>query len=224
MQKSMIRLLSIADMISLLNAIFGFLAIIMLFLDEVRFAFAFILLALMADGLDGAVARKLGHSKIGDYLESMADMTTTGISVSIFIYVTYQNIVSDYIYYHIAFIAVLILYLSTNIIRLASFTTMKEKNIFVGLPAPASAIVLLMLTFLNVGFVYILAGLVIISFLLISNIRFPKPSFKIDAMAAVLIILTLVLWENYYNIAPLLLLTSLVLYAVIGPVYLLKHK
>jgi phosphatidylserine synthase len=154
----------------------------------------------------------------------MADMTTTGISVSIFIYATYQNIVSSYIYYHIVFIAVLILYLSTNIIRLASFTTMKEKNIFIGLPAPASAIILLMLTFLNVGFVYILAGLVIISFLLISNIRFPKPGFKIDAMAAVLIILTLILWENYYNIAPLLLLTSLVLYAVIGPIYLLKHK
>ena len=74
----MIKLLSIADVVSLTNAILGFLAILMIFSNETRLAFSFILLALLADGLDGIVARKLGKSDIGEYLESMADMTSLG--------------------------------------------------------------------------------------------------------------------------------------------------
>ena len=221
----MIKLLSIADVISLLNAVFGFLAIIMLLAGEIRLAFTFVLLALMADGLDGIVARKTKkRSELGDYLESMADMATTGITVSVFIYVTYQDVVSCCIYKHIALIAILVLYLSTNIIRLASFPTLKEKNIFIGLPAPASAIIILMLIFLNIEFIYMFIGLGIISFLMVSNISFPKPGLKLDVLASVLIILTLILWQNEYNVAPWILLIALGLYTVIGPVYLKMKK
>ena len=45
LQKSMFRLLSIADLISITNAILGFLAIIMLFLNEIHYSFSFILLS-----------------------------------------------------------------------------------------------------------------------------------------------------------------------------------
>ena len=73
-------MVSLADIITLINAIFGFLAIIMLLKDEIRIAFSFILLALLADGLDGVIARKLNTGKIGDYLEAMADMTSMAIA------------------------------------------------------------------------------------------------------------------------------------------------
>ena len=60
MQKSMIRLLSVADAISITNAIFGVLAILFLFSGigtcdyfRIRASFTFIFLALLAD----AVAR-----------------------------------------------------------------------------------------------------------------------------------------------------------------------
>ncbi len=72
MQKSMIKLLSLADIVSLTNAGFGFLAIIMASLGEMWFSFSFILIALLADGLDGIVARKTGHSELGNHMEAMA--------------------------------------------------------------------------------------------------------------------------------------------------------
>ena len=76
----MFKLLSIADGISLLNASFGFLAILSLFSgifssDElrIRVSFSFIVLAIIADGLDGIVARKTTHGQLGEYMEAMGE-------------------------------------------------------------------------------------------------------------------------------------------------------
>jgi CDP-diacylglycerol--serine O-phosphatidyltransferase len=101
----MIKLVSIADLISLTNVIFGFIAIIFLISDlidneelRLRLSFSFILLALLADGLDGVVARKTRNSDIGEYLESIADMTSLIIAPSIFIYFVYHDFLSSNIY------------------------------------------------------------------------------------------------------------------------------
>ena len=85
----MINLLSFADVVSLTNSILGFLSIVMIFLGETYLAFSFILLAILADGLDGAVARKTKHSDLGEYMEAMADMISLGIAPSVFVYNNY---------------------------------------------------------------------------------------------------------------------------------------
>jgi len=131
----MIKLLSVADCISLINAIFGFLSITIAFIGEIRLAFTFILLAILADGLDGIVARRTNESKIGEYLESMADMTSLSIAPAFFIYTVYYEVVSCCFYKHFILLLVLTVFLSLNIIRLASFHIMKDKKIFIGLPA-----------------------------------------------------------------------------------------
>ena len=76
MQHPMIKLIVPADIISMLNALFGFMAILILSINPTyayRLSFTFILLALIADGLDGIVARKPRKGEMGPYLESMAD-------------------------------------------------------------------------------------------------------------------------------------------------------
>jgi len=237
LQKSMIKLLSLADFVSLTNAGFGFLAIIMASLGEMWFSFSFILVASLADGLDGIIARKSGHSEIGDYMEAMADMISLGIAPSIFIYTVYYDAVSRCIYCHSYLLITLIVFLSLSIIRLASFHLMKDKKSFVGLPASISAIILIVLAFFEIEFFYLLPVIIIVSLAMISNVRFPKPGIKIDALAAVLIILTLIfgkeyygmplyliLAENYYGITPLILITMLIIYTIFGPLYLLKNK
>ena len=99
MQKSILNLVSFADLISITNAICGLLAIFVLFTDfavsdlRLRVAFSFILLALLADGLDGIVARKTSQSDLGEYFESMADMTSLAIAPAIFIYVIYLSLI-----------------------------------------------------------------------------------------------------------------------------------
>ena len=222
----MIKLVSVADLISLTNVIFGFTAIIFLISDlidneelRLRLSFSFILLALLADGLDGVVARKTRNSDIGEYLESIADMTSLIIAPSIFIYFVYHDFLSSNIYNFIYLMITLVLFLSLGAIRLASFHKMKSKKFFLGLPASVSTIFLLVFSYFEINFILILALIVILSLSMISNIRFPKPGIKINAIAAFLIILTIIIGKEFYGFVPILLVIAIFLYSVVGPIY-----
>jgi len=220
----MIKLLSIADVVSLTNAILGFLAILMIFSNETRLAFSFILLALLADGLDGIVARKTRKGELGEYMEAMADMISLGIAPAFFVYNTYYDVVSDHLYYHSLLVVVLIIFLSLGIIRLASFHIIKEEKFFVGLPASASTIFILVLSFLQTELIYILPFIFLISIVMVSPLRFPKIGLKIKAFAAVLILVTLIFGSIYHSFAPLMLFSALAVYAVLGPIYVRKKS
>jgi len=222
----MIKLLSIADAISITNAIFGFLAILFLFSNlgtceefRLRASFSFILLALLADGLDGIVARKTGKSDIGEYLESMADMTSLVIAPAAFVYFIYSDSVALNLYKHVYLLFALILFLSFGIIRLASFHLMKEDKYFIGLPASVSTIILLIISYLEIDFIFILPAVIIIGAAMASDIKFLKPHIKINAIAMVLIFFTLIMYTNYYSIAPILLLLAILSYVIGGPIY-----
>ena len=222
----MVKLLSFADIISLINSIFGFLAILFLISSlieseelRIRVSFSFILLAILADGLDGIIARKTKSSDLGEYFDSIADMTSMVIAPSIFIYVLYSKFVSCCIYNHIYLFIVLILFFSCGFIRLASFHLMKNKKYFIGFPVPASAIILLTLVYIEIKFIYILIIILFISIAMISNIRFPKPGFRVNAIAVILILLTFIMDKFYNNIAPLLLLFAMIIYTLIGPIF-----
>ncbi len=227
----MLRLLSIADFISVTNAVFGIFAIIVLFIDSIdslelriHISFSLILIALLADGLDGIVARKFGKSIIGEYLESMADMTSMVVAPAVFIFIVY----SGDLYYEILrniwlFIAVG-LFLFFGIVRLASFSIMKEKNMYIGLPASASAIILLVLCYLKIDFILILPVVVIMGALMASGFVFPKLDKKMDIFAAIMIILTILLGKGYHNFAPMILLIAVLLYTFIGAIYIKFYK
>lgn len=229
MQRSMIRLVSLADLFSITNAVFGFLAILALFTDllgpltiKVHVSLSLILLGLLADGLDGIIARKLKKSQIGEYLEAMADMVSMCVAPAAFIFFVYYSseIISFSIYRYIYLIIALILFLSFGILRLASFHIIKEEKIYIGLPASASAILLLILAYFEVWFILILPAVVIIGSFMVSNIVFPKPDLKISGVAFILILLTIIFGKTFFGIAPLLLFLAILIYVIAGPIYL----
>ena len=224
LRQSMIKLISVADFISIINACFGFLAIIMAFLGEMRFSFSFIFIASLADGLDGIIARKTRHGELGEYLEAMADMISLSTGPAIFVYIIYHEAVSSDLYYHGLLFITLFVFFSFSILRLASFHIIKDNNFFIGLPASVGTILIIILAFLKIEIVYILPVIFIISFTMVSSVRFPKPGPKIYAIAAILIISILILGKNYYGIAPVLLIISLLVYIILGPIYLKKNN
>ena len=57
---------------------------------------------------------------------------------------------------------------------------------------------------------------------MISPLRFPKIGAKINAFAAILIIITILSGDFYDNIAPKILIFAIALYAIIGPIYIKK--
>ena len=224
MQKSMIKLLSYADFLSIINALFGFLAILILFIESIEMrihiSLSLILLGLVIDGIDGIVARKFGGGKLGEYLESMADMTTLSIAPAVFVFYIYLDVVSGDIYRYVYLLLALAIFLSFAIIRLASFHIMKNDKFFVGLPASASTVILLIFAYFEIDFIFILPAVIIIGAFMASDICFPKPDLKINGFAAVFILLTIVFSKEYYGFAPLLLFTGIIIYAIGGPIYL----
>jgi CDP-diacylglycerol--serine O-phosphatidyltransferase len=218
----MIKLLSFADLITLVNAGCGFLAISFLFLHHIRISFSLILLALLADGLDGIVARKIKKSELGEYLEAMADMTSLSLAPLAFVLTLYYPTISE-ISLKIGFFTILLLFLLCSIIRLSSFHILKHNLYYVGLPASASTIFILILSFLEVNSWLVLTCVVLCSLAMVSPFRFPKSGLRINAIAFFLIVLTIAFGKMMYAVAPLLLIAALIVYSVAGPLYV-QHK
>jgi CDP-diacylglycerol--serine O-phosphatidyltransferase len=79
--------LSFADAVTTANAGLGFVAIVLAF-DDPELAARVVLLAGIADGLDGVVARYDGGSAAGPYLDSLADVASFCVAPAVVVYVT----------------------------------------------------------------------------------------------------------------------------------------
>lgn len=145
-----------------------------------------ILVAAILDGLDGRIARLLGSdSKIGAELDSLADFLNFGVAPGLVIYFwVLQDMPSA------AWLAVLA-YAVCCVMRLARFNVSDKAKepaadnaYFVGVPAPAGALLVMLPMFVSFAFADapVLPGIVIafymigIGFLMIS--RIPTWSFK----------------------------------------------
>jgi CDP-diacylglycerol--serine O-phosphatidyltransferase len=211
-------------MITLTNAVLGFLAILMIFSNQLRLSASFILLGLLADGLDGIVARRVGYGKIGEYLESIADMVSLSIAPLLLLYKTYRETVLSTPWLHLLLGVVLSFSFICSMIRLSSFSLMKKKQFFVGLPTSASAIFLVLISILFTELLVVVPFIFIFSIAMILPLRFPKLGLKINLGAAGFVIATILLYNIYNSIVPLLFLTVLAAYIIIGPFYLSKKK
>ena len=82
--------LSLADAVTTANASLGFLAVVMAFSDP-ELAARLVLLAGIADGLDGVVARYSGGSAAGPYLDSPADVASFCVAPAVVVYVSVRD-------------------------------------------------------------------------------------------------------------------------------------
>ena len=140
-----------------------------------------IFLSLVFDGLDGRIAR-LTHttSRFGIEFDSLADLVAFGVAPALLLYL--------YIGHEYGKFGVLVmaLYIIFGAIRLARFNIMSPKTdptVFIGVPIPAAAIFVStwVLMFVQYESLYSLSGILltaalIVSLLMVSNIRYP--SFK----------------------------------------------
>lgn len=131
---------SLANLVTILSLLFGFLSIIFSLESHFTFASWSIIISVIFDGLDGQLARKNPvPSGFGKELDSLVDVVSFGIAPSILGYV--------FVYEHFQLLAALALfiYLLCSVLRLAKYNiTPKEKlvNYFIGLPTTASGALL----------------------------------------------------------------------------------
>jgi archaetidylserine synthase len=221
----MLKLVSLADGITLINACLGLLAIVFSISHEIWWSFSSMLLAIIADGLDGMIARKRGIGKLGDYLEAMADMISLCVAPAVFIFIVYTDDIFSSWYSTIGCVAILLLFLSLGMIRLSSFHILKE-TWFVGVPASASAIIIITLGLFKLPLGVIVLVILGVSLLMISPIRFPKMNVKTNSIAGILIILSIIfgMSTTLWVVFPVLLLVAVVIYMIGGSLYLLRKQ
>ncbi len=150
---SIFKKISFADLFSIFNMFLGFLGIV---LKEISFIF----LSAIMDGIDGMIARNGKSSKLGKELDSLADIVSFGVCPAYFIY----NI-SPYLAFF---------YLSASALRLARFNVSSNVNGFIGMPITSGGIIVASTFNIFKNNLLISSLFFIISFLMISDVIYPK--------------------------------------------------
>lgn len=164
---------SIPNMFTLGNMLLGMLAIIMALEGRYSLAAIMVIVAMLLDGLDGRVARALNaQSEFGKELDSLSDIISFGVAPALIMYlVSFPELQPGLAW------VVTALFPMCGALRLARFNVQKgAPGYFVGLPIPAAGGVAATLSLFNkdISAVYCAAAMVLLSYLMVSTVRYPN--------------------------------------------------
>lgn len=225
------------NLVTVLNMFMGYWAIVVTLQGQYVLACWLIVIASIMDGLDGAVARWTHQSsRLGAEIDSFADTISFGIAPAILIYTAaMQKFGALGFILTFSYVLAGVLRLAKyNLISFESFGNRKPKRGFIGLPIPASALILVGYFIythkLNDGSVegmLFLSLIPIVSLLMISPIPYRRiPVIKLHgsrhphvAVAFLVLVTLFVLWNPALAIFPLMLV-----YLITGPLgWAAKH-
>jgi len=207
-EKNIIREISPADSFTIMNGVCGLLSIFFILEEETHISMIFILLAVLADGMDGVVARRYG-GHLGRYMDEFSDIVSFLVAPIIFSWSTYEM---DFPF---LFMAVSSFFLITGMLHLISYH-IGRKDVFNGAPTPAAAIMIVAISYLAFPFWILLFGMALLGIVVVSPILYPRIE-KYFVVPAVAII---VLAMSGYRETVFLLLISTLIYLVGGPFYI----
>ena len=173
---------NIPNFITLLNLLCGIISIIFALNNQLDIASALIFCGVILDFFDGFFARILKvQDDFGVQLDSMADLITSGLAPSFILFklfclkTTFNNLSIFSIEFPFPLIALTALIVPIfAAIRLSSFNIdQNQKNQFIGLPTPMTAIFIASLPFINFeyNFYYLCITAILLSLLMVSKIK-----------------------------------------------------
>ncbi|MFK7697390.1 CDP-diacylglycerol--serine O-phosphatidyltransferase [Paenibacillus sp. HJGM_3] len=217
---------SIPSMFTVGNLFLGIVAIILAFNSNIdntnaELAAIFVIVAMLLDGLDGRVARALNaQSEFGKELDSLSDVISFGVAPAFIMYVVaFQEMQTS----ALAWIVTAIFPIC-GALRLARFNVITgAPGYFIGLPIPAAGSVLSTLALFHeeISTPILLASTLVLSFLMVSTVRYPNFK-KVGIPKAaiwvtpIIIVVVVVLAVVYKSILTKLLFIPLVIYALYG--------
>ncbi len=182
--------LRLPDLFTLLNSILGLASVLAALQGEIKLSVIFILLATVADGLDGFVARRSGSGPLGANLDSLADLVSFGVAPAVLAAAVIGPIWPVY--------ALGSIYLICGTLRLARFNiSPKNDSFFEGLPIPAAGVVVSASTLFGRQEL-ILILMLLLSVLMVSSFAYPKVrDLRISSVLAIIFLASaFVIWEN----------------------------
>ncbi|MBT2383422.1 CDP-diacylglycerol--serine O-phosphatidyltransferase [Streptomyces sp. ISL-11] len=228
--------LSIADTLTLGNAICGFMAVYFtttgvliphltgnedggMARHSAATAVILMLLASVFDLFDGLVARKLRSSAMGAELDNLSDLISFGLAPAYFVVV--WGMVADDAHQRVSAVAAVVVLLAV-VLRLARFSCVQLRDgIFQGMPSPFGALTVVSIVLLELPFVPTLLAIVGVAWLMVSRVEYPKPRGRLAVAMLSWIVLSMGLLAAWAFDAPggeLLLQTGCALQVVLGAV------
>lgn len=218
METNIVKMVGVADIASLLNAVSGMLAVVMAFHQESILAALFLILAVVFDAIDGPLARRFPSPTkdvFGETMDSLADVISFGVAPALIIYELFDTPL---------IIIASVLLLCCGILRLSRYNTIITEQegptkTFIGLPIPVSSFMLSLLLFSHINLVsLILIMMVIIAILMISSLKYPKiKNYKIFVICGILLVLTLIYPVNdmLMHIPSIILIIFVIAYMIL---------
>ncbi|DAB34805.1 MAG TPA: CDP-diacylglycerol--serine O-phosphatidyltransferase [Sulfurospirillum sp. UBA12182] len=224
----------IPNLFTAASAFLGVIGVLASVRGDFEKAAFYIILSLIFDGLDGRVARLTNtQSKFGGEFDSLADIVAFGVAPAMLFYFSvghsFGKVGSLFCAMYVVFGA----------IRLARFNVMSsssEPSVFIGMPIPGAAVAITMwvLTYLEYSFmrgaeVFMLISMGLVSFLMVSNIRYP--SFKkmdLKKANAIKVLVVLIIVFSMLYVYPIesttLLITAYLLYGIVRTFYTIAKQ
>lgn len=206
--------LAISDLVSLLNMSSGFLSIICSINQNFELSAILMFIAIIFDSIDGWVARKTNRNDtlgFGKNIDSLSDAISFGAAPAVFIY-TSINTTSLPLQSLVILVSLLIVV--CGVLRLTRYNVIADHvNIsgFIGFPIPGISLIIAAYYLSGLYNPYIALLLsIIVSLLMISNIKYPKfsnkPIITVSFILIILIILPIPTVLFNINIPALILL------------------
>ena len=214
---------NVANLVTLGNALFGFLSIVATLNGEYADAALMLFFALIFDGMDGRVARFLDvTSDFGVQMDSLADIISFGVAPAVLMYKT-----SLYASGTLGLIAAAAIVFA-GIVRLARFNILKGLGYFLGLPIPVVGVFLAAIIYTNTAISHknLVVLMLLLAYLMISRIRYPnfKQNVRSKNIVIFLLGLAIIIALVFVTKPDKVILALFLYYIVAGPVLELKNR
>lgn len=214
--------LSSADCVTVTNAVIGFFAAALAPLDP-GLAARLILLAAIADGLDGVLARTWGKTSMGDVLDSLSDVASFGVAPAILVFsiADAEWVVGAPSVRTIAALLVPATFLAMAVVRLGLYTTDDlDRRCTEGVPTTLAATVLAAAYLAGVdGAAVLLGATALLAYLMVTRFRYPDLRVR-DALAMGFVqVLAVGAPTAFGRIVPRALLVAALCYLAFAPRY-----
>lgn len=210
--------LGVADAVTVGNAALGFLAAAVAPFDP-GLAARLVLLAGIADGLDGVLARKFGGTPAGPYLDSLADVASFAIAPAVLVAaIALEGAPAASLETALA-LGVPALFVAMAVVRLGLYTAYDTADTHtVGVPSTLAATILAAATLTGMaGGTFLLAITAVFCYLMVSQVRYPDLEAPDAVVMGVVHALAAIAPDFQGGMFPVALVTLGLAYLVLGP-------
>lgn len=212
--------LGVADLFTTVNAGLGFVAVVTAVFDP-HLAARIILLASIADGLDGILATKLNGSEVGPYLDSLADVASFCVAPAFLVVAVARNegLFADPTYRY-AVVAVGALFVAMGVMRLALYTAYDtEEKSTEGVPSTLAGTILAVAVLAGVGGPVLFVGMGVFAILMVTQIPYPDLRIRDALIMGVVQALAVLAPTVWHALFPRVLLVWALSYLLLGPIF-----